>query len=206
MKIRLYNNRYLQFFVEAGEQISVELSTDELTPTVSLDLQDVIGIEGAQGDTGVQGPAGKSAKEILIDANVLAVDATDADFFEVLKGEVGPAGTSVVDVAVASTQNTTVERYDCVDGICKIREEGSSVIGATKTTLEFDMSNGTKKNVSFISEGGAYVSMSMTDYVAFFGGTSIPDNSGILTYTGGSATIYAVPVAYLESLREIQQS
>ena len=201
MKIRLYNNRYLQFFAEAGEKISVEQSTDELAPTVSLDLQDVIGIEGAKGDQGVQGPEGKSAKDILIDANVLDAGATDDDFYDVLKGADGVNGTngvSVTNVEVLGTQNTTVNRVDCVDGICKIQEGATATKGAVKTTVKFTLSNGTYKTVEILSEdGNDLVAMNETDFEAYFGESFDTTGTGIQSYTQNDTTIYVVPIEQL---------
>lgn len=207
MKIRLYNNRYLQFFAEAGEKISVEQSTDELTPTVSLDLQDVIGIEGAKGDQGVQGPEGKSAKEILIDANVLDAGATDEDFYDVLKGADGVNGvngTSVENVAVISTQNTMVRRYDCnSQGVCKIDQNGTPDRGAVKTVVRFNLTDNTYREIELFSEdGGNYVAMNATDYAAYFNGATV---EGVQSYTNNDVTVYVVPVDKLTPTLSEQQ-
>lgn len=202
MKIRLYNNRYLQLFAEAGESIALEASEDPLDPTVSLDLQDVIGIEGPQGPKGLTGQRGQSAKETLIDMGVLTPNATNEDFYAVIKGSDG-MGVGIADIAVENTQNIHVDRVDCnSQGVCRIIESANTSHDATKTTLRVTMTDNTTKYLQIVSEAAdvvEVVALNSTDYAAYFGSTTIPDGSGITMVSRNGTTLYLVPVTQLQN-------
>lgn len=216
MKIRLDENRYLRFIPEGDETISLASENDSLDNAVSLDLTDVIGIEGAAGAQGVAGERGQSAKDILIQENVLSPTATDAEFVEAIKGADGQDGAdgadgdavNITNIEVVSTQNVTMTRHDCdaITGICQISTDSEGTETGTKTTLMFTLSNGSQKTIELLAEngndgndgndGGNYVAMNATDYGNYFQGV-IVDSSQVQQYVHNGVTMYVVPVSLL---------
>ena len=191
----------MQFFPEDGEQIQIEPAESQRKPSVSLDLQDVIGIEGPQGPQGAAGQQGKSAMQVLIDGGQLSGTASVADFLAAIKGDDG-TGVSIVDITVGGVSNTKVEHLNCIGNICDISEKNDGEIDATKTSLVFRFSNNTTKTVEFLCEAPTsqkqeiqYVYMSESDYEGYFGETT---PQGVQVYTNNDVTIYAVPVNQME--------